>query len=52
MQFDLYEILSTYDKEQLCILLNEVVAEYYGQDRLDDFDFELTGFLLEEKNND
>ena len=51
-KFDLYKLLETYDQEQLCILLNEVVAEHFGQNSVDDFDFDLTGYLLEEKTND
>ena len=50
--FNIYDLLDQYEKEQLCELVSEVVSREFGSDRLNDFDFDLTGTLFEEKTND
>ena len=53
MEINIYDLLDQYEKEQLCELVGEAVSRHFGSDRLDDLaDFDLTGFLLKEKNND
>ena len=50
--FNIYELLDQYEKEQVCELVGEVVSRHFGSDKLNDFDFDLTGTLFEEEIND
>ena len=42
MTIDLYKILSQQDKDTVCEIVNETIAEHYGEDAVNDFDFDLT----------
>ena len=42
MNIDLYKLLSQQDKDVLCTMVNETIAEHYGEDAVNDFDFDLT----------
>ena len=50
--FNIYDLLDQYEKEQVCELVSEVVSRHFGSDKLNDFDFDLTGTLFEEEIND
>ena len=51
MEINIYDLLDQYEREQLCELVSEVVSRHFGSDRLNDLDFDLTGYLLEEEVN-
>ena len=38
MNIDLYSILSQQDKDTVCDIVNETIAEHYGEDAVNDFD--------------
>ena len=48
MNIDLYSILSQQDKDVLCTMVNETIAEHYGEDAVNDFDFDLTLTRIED----
>ena len=48
MDIDLYSILSQRDKDTLCDIVNETIAEHYGEDAVNDFDFDLSATRIED----
>ena len=48
MTIDLYKILSQPDKDTLCNIVSETIAEHYGEDAVNDFDFELNAIRIED----
>jgi len=48
MPIDLYKILSQPDKDAICDIVNETIAEHYGEDAVNDFDFELNAIRIED----
>ena len=48
MTIDLYKILSQQDKDTVCDIVNETIAEHYGEDAVNDFDFELNAIRIED----
>ena len=48
MPIDLYQILAQQDKDVLCTMVNETIAEHYGEDAVNDFDFDLTLTRIED----
>ena len=48
MTIDLYKILSQPDKDTLCNMVSETIAEHYGEDAVNDFDFDLTLTRIED----
>ena len=47
MPIDLYQILAQQDKDTLCDIVNETIAEHYGEDAVNDFDFDLSAIRIE-----
>ena len=48
MPIDLYQILAQKDKDAICDIVNETIAEHYGEDAVNDFDFDLTLTRIED----
>ena len=48
MTIDLYAILSQPDKDTVCEIVNETIAEHYGEDAVNDFDFDLSAIRIED----
>ena len=48
MPIDLYQILAQQDKDTVCDIVNETIAEHYGEDAVNDFDFDLTAIRIED----
>ena len=48
MNIALYKLLSQQDKDVLCTMVNETIAEHYGEDAVNDFDFDLTAIRIED----
>ena len=48
MTIDLYKILSQADKDTVCNIVNETIAEHFGEDRVNDFDFDLSAIPIED----
>ena len=48
MPIDLYSILSQQDKDTVCEIVNETIAEHYGEDAVNDFDFALSAIRIED----
>ena len=48
MPIDLYQILAQKDKDAICAIVNETIAEHYGEDAVNDFDFDLTAIRIED----
>ena len=48
MPIDLWKILAQKDKDALCDIVNETIAEHYGEDAVNDFDFDLTLTRIED----
>ena len=51
MNIDLYSILSQQDKGKVCDIVNETIAEHYGEDAVNDFDFDLTAIRIEDETD-
>ena len=48
MTIDLYRLLAQTDKDVLCNIVSETIAEHYGEDAVNDFDFELNAIRIED----
>ena len=48
MNIDLWNILSQPDKDTVCDIVNETIAEHYGEDAVNDFDFDLSAIRIED----
>ena len=48
MPIDLYQILAQKDKDAIWDIVNETIAEHYGEDAVNDFDFDLTAIRIED----
>ena len=48
MPIDLYKILAQKDKDTLCEIVNETIAANYGEDAVNDFDFDLSLIRIED----
>ena len=48
MTIDLYKILSQQDKDTVCEIVNETIAEHFGEDAVNDFDFDLSAIRIED----
>ena len=48
MPIDLYQILAQQDKDTLCDIVNETIADHYGEDAVNDFAFALTAIRIED----
>ena len=48
MNIDLWNILSQQDKDTVCDIVNETIAEHYGEDAVNDFAFDLSAIRIED----
>ena len=48
MNIALWNILSQQDKDTVCDIVNETIAEHYGEDAVNDFDFDLSAIRIED----
>ena len=51
MTIDLYSILSQQDKDTVCDIVNETIAAHYGEDAVNDFDFDLSAIRIEDEKD-
>tara|TARA_B000000565_G_C23519050_1_gene275019 strand:- start:309 stop:515 length:207 start_codon:yes stop_codon:yes gene_type:complete len=51
MTIDLYRLLAQTDKDVLCNIVSETIAEHYGEDAVNDFDFDLTLTRVEDEKD-
>ena len=51
MPIDLYQILAQKDKDAICDIVNETIAEHYGEDAVNDFDFDLSAIRIEDEKD-